>query len=265
MAPSRISGAMNAIPVGSSPFGYGREGVTAEPEVRHGGSTGRAEEHGCRNDAADDDSLEVGVLQRAQQVSREREHARDHPRAPLHRLLQPFAFDPVADPIRKITDDAGVIHVTDAWVIELSERFAFAEEPRAGGLIGEEVDPQAHSALEALVECLEEHPHRRRRDDPLQPVPMTQGRPGLLEDEQWLRAGQRRAPRRRSICLSRPHTSASHQRRLPVGDWSVKNRLHCCPAQRRTRESLSASVPAAERAMVSSAVDGRVGVNWRRH
>ena len=150
-----------------------------------------AEEHGCRNDTADDDSLEVGVLQRAQQVSREREHARDHPRAPLHGLLQPFAFDPVADTIRKIADDAGVIHVTDAWVIELSERFAFAQEPRAGGLIGEEIDPQAHMALEALVECLEEHPHRRGRDDPLQPVPMTQGYPGLLEDEQWLRAGQR--------------------------------------------------------------------------
>ena len=132
---------------------------------------------------------------------------------------------------------------------------AFAKKPGAGRLIGVEIDPQAHPALEDLVVCLEEHAHppRPRRCAPAGTG--APGPPGPLEGEQRLRAGQRSSPAPPLDPAGRGRTPPrSHHRRLRSGDWSVKNRLHAVPAQRRTRASRSASVAAAERAMASSAV-----------
>ena len=73
------------------------------------------------------------MLQRAQQVAREREDGGNDPGRPLHRLLQPFAVDPVADPVGQIAHDAGVVDVADGRMVQLAERFGLAQEPGADG------------------------------------------------------------------------------------------------------------------------------------
>src|SRR4051812_12548739 len=100
----------------------------------------------------------------------------------LERLLQPFAFDPVADPVRQIADHAGIIDVTDGRMVQPPHCFRFTKEPASERWI--KVHPQADSPLEDLIPGLEEDTLRRSRDGALEPIARAErfvGAPEILE------------------------------------------------------------------------------------
>ena len=78
----------------------------------------------------------VGVLQCAQQIPGQGVHHRESVGAPLHRLLQPLAVDPVADPEGQVADDAGIVDVPDGRMVEPAQRLGLAQEPGRGWLVG---------------------------------------------------------------------------------------------------------------------------------
>ena len=149
-------------------------------------------------------------------------------------------------------------------MVELSERLRLPQEPGTGGVVAEEIDADADPALQRHVVRLEQHAVGVRGHDALEPIAGAERGGGALEGED--RIG-RRSPARAPTPLDRscrPQTSASHQRRLPVGESSVRNREQDSAAQRRIATRGSASVVAAERAMASSAPGARKGANWSR-
>src|SRR4029077_19901570 len=102
------------------------------------------------HDPPEDDPPGVRVLHRAQQVPGERVYRRDRSGAALHRLLETFAVDPVADPVGEGPGRADVVDVADRGMVELAQRFGLAQEPGSGRLVGVEVEPQAYAPSEHL-------------------------------------------------------------------------------------------------------------------
>ncbi len=167
-APSRISGAMNRSAGRRRPRRHGGQAVAAVAEVGDRGPAAGAHQHRERRDRADDDPVQMGVLQRAEEVACQGEHGGNRSGAAAHRFPEPLAVDPVADPVGQVADPARVVDVHDARVVELAQRLRLAHEPGADGVVEIEVDPHADPALQDLVVCLEEHPLGRGGDDALQ-------------------------------------------------------------------------------------------------
>src|SRR2546427_843223 len=134
----------------------------------------------------------------------------------------------------------------DGRVVELAQRLRFSEEPGPGGLVGVEVDPQADATLEDLVVRLEQHPRGRRGRDPFETIARPECLTGALEGQDRWGGAQRSEPRLRSTRVCRPQIEGSHQRRLRVGEPSVKKTEQVWLAQRRTVTSGSARVRAAD-------------------
>jgi hypothetical protein len=183
----------------------------------------------------------------------------------MERLLQSFSIDPVAYPERQIADDTSIVDVPDGWVVQSAERLRLPKEPGSDGRIGVEVYPQTDPALQDQVVGFEQNLFGGRGDGPLQTIAVTQGVVGPLKVAEGFNRGQRSSPRRRSTLTSRPHTAALHQRRLWLGESSVKNSEHPSPAQRRTKTSGSETVAAADWAMADRKAGRRPGANRRCH
>jgi hypothetical protein len=108
-------------------------------------------------------------------------HHRNRPGSPLECPLETLAVYPVADTIGQISNDAGIVDVTNGRVVQAAQRFPFAHEPGPGGLIGVEIHSQTHPALEDQVLRFEEHSLRRGRYGALQPVARPERGVGALE------------------------------------------------------------------------------------
>ena len=89
--------------------------------------------------------------------------------------------DPVAHPEGELTDDSGIIHMTDGRMIQPAQRFRFTQEPGTNRRIGVEVHPQADSSLEELIVGLEQHLFGRDGHGALQAIATPQGLLGALE------------------------------------------------------------------------------------
>src|SRR5215210_3483187 len=98
----------------------------------------------------------MGMLERAQQITRQRMYHRNRSGASLQRTLEPLAIDPVAHAERNLSYHTRIVHVPDGGMVQPAERLGLADEPGAGGLIAIEVDPQAHSPSQDQVVRLEE-------------------------------------------------------------------------------------------------------------
>src|SRR5918995_5776832 len=205
------------------------------------------------------------VLQRAQQIARERMYHGDGTGSALQRTLKTFAIDPVAYSERQFSDDAGIVDMPDSGMVQAAERFGLTDEPCPGGLVGVEVHPQAHSAPEDQVLGFEEHALERYGYRALQPVSGAKRCVGALVVAGGLVRVQRSNPRRRSIVTWRPHTAKLHQRRRSLGESSVKKREQLSPAQRRTRSNGRERTSAADAAIAISKVGRCSGANLSCH
>ncbi len=109
---------------------------------------GHVEHQRRRHDAPDDDVAGMRVLERAQQVPRQRHDGGDGPRTAVHRVGQALAVDPVVGAIGVGLDFARGVHVADGGVVERRQRFRLAQEPGAAGRLGDEMQPQRDRPLE---------------------------------------------------------------------------------------------------------------------
>ena len=107
-------------------------------------------------------------------------------------------MDPVADPKRQLTNDPGVVDVSNGGVIQPAKRLGLPHEPGPCRLVGEEIHPQADPALQDQIVRFEEDPLRRHRDRPLDAIAGSERLVGALEVAVRPDAGQRSNPRRRS-------------------------------------------------------------------
>jgi hypothetical protein len=139
------------------------------------------------------------VLQRAQQIARERVYHGDGTGSALERTLKTFAIDPVPYSECQFSDDTRIVDVPDSGMVQATERFGLTDKPCPGGLVGVEVHPQAHSAPEDQVLGFEEDALNRYGHRALQPVSGAKRCVGALVVAGGLVRVQRSNPRRRSI------------------------------------------------------------------
>ena len=166
-----------------------------------------------------------------------------------------------------LADDARVVHVPDGRMVELSQGFALTQKPGAGGLVGVEVGPQAHASLAGS--------RRTPRTAPAPPRPRRCARAGI-GGRGPPGSGRTRGPGSGPVsgvspaaarrARRAPHTAASHQRRLPAGESSVKKRLQCCagaPAHVGETGRRGCRRPIGRWSRARTAA--RAGANWSRH
>ena len=169
---------------GCVPGGIAGRAVAAVAEVGDGRASAGAEHHGRGRDAARTICPRRWACSSALRRSRASASTVGIGRGPRRTAsLQPFAVDPVADPIGEVAHHPGVVDVADCGMVELAERLGLAHEPRADGVVGVEVDPDADRSPQQLVVRLEEDPLGGGGDDALQPVSAPERRPGALEGE----------------------------------------------------------------------------------
>ena len=156
--------------------------------------------------------MAVSVLHGAQEVSGESMNHGDRTGPPLQSALQAFSIDPIADAVRQISDDSGIVDVPYSGMVEPAECLRFANEPGPGCLIGVEVHPQPDSPLQDQILRFEEYPLRRDRHRSFKTVALAKRRVGAIVVAVRLDRGQRNNPRRRSTFTWRPHTAELHQR-----------------------------------------------------
>ncbi len=119
-----------------------------------------AEDDARGHDTAEQDALRVRMFERAQEIARQGEHRGDQAWPALGRMLEAFPVDPVAHTVRHLTHHAHIVYVTDRGVIELGQGLGLAQEPGACGVVGIDVDPDAHATVQDAVDPDEEHPLR---------------------------------------------------------------------------------------------------------
>ena len=158
------------------------------------------------NDAAEQDALGVRMLQRAEEVARERVHGGNQSWTALCSMLEALTVDPVAHPVRHLTDHAHVVDVADRGMIELRQGLGLAQEPGARGVVGVDVDPDADATVEHAVDPDEQHPFRVGRHDALEAIARTQRHLGRREVFRRCPSSliQPWPPRRRSTLMPRP-------------------------------------------------------------
>ena len=116
------------------PGGIGGQGVAAEAEVGDRAASGGAQEHEAGGTMRRRMMPCGWACSSALRRSRASVCTVGIGRGPrVHRLLQPLAVDPVADPVGELADDSDVVDVPDRGMIELAERLGLAQEPGAGG------------------------------------------------------------------------------------------------------------------------------------
>lgn len=139
------------------------------------------------------------MLQRAQKIARQRVYHGNGARATLQRALKTLAIDPVPYPIRQISNDAGVVDVSDGGMIQAAQGFGLTDEPEPGRLVRVEVHAQTYSAPQDQVLSLEKDALERYSYGSLEPVPGAKRCVRALVVPGGLGRAQRSNPRRRSI------------------------------------------------------------------
>ena len=136
------------------------------------------------------------------------------------------------------------------------ERFGFAQEPGAGGLVAVEIDPEADPSLERSRRAPRTAPGRRwtpRSARAGSARPSAARVRSNASDRIGARSRGRQSPAPLDSARSGRTAAASHQRRLPVGESSVKKseqRLAGAAADRRA--PARRGWRAADRAIASS-------------